>query len=992
MKQVLLGLAFSVLFVFSAMAQSRTVTGTVTSEEEPDGIPGVNISIPGTTTGAITDLDGSYSIAVPAGADELVFSFVGFESQTIQIGNRSVIDVVLEPDVKTLGEVVVVGYGTQSERFSVQSIASLDNADFDRMPILTAQEALQGQAAGVQLTGTSGVGGAQQNIRIRGVASITAGGSPLFVVDGVPLNDASSGDYSNDLGAVPLNPLMELNPSEIESISILKDASAVAIYGSRGANGVVLIQTKKGVAGQSRITADYYQGIQNPTTVRPYMSLQQYNEYQAARTGRPIGDFPQEGFDWPDAVIQQGNISNLSLSASGGSESTTYFLSGTYFKQSTYALGNELDRLNGRLNMSHNFSDRARIGANIGISKSFNDRINSDNSTYAPLTSAFLHVPYTLPYDEDGNYSRPGFIPNILAIEDLATNHYTTRRTTGNIFFEVDILPELTFRTDLGMDQIQTEEAIREPDIVSATGYGYKRIIQDLKWLTTNTLNYETYFGSDHFFGALLGYSYEASDYSSITVEGSGFVSDALPNLASAATPTITSSTGTGWKLASYFSRLNYRYQDRYLFEGSVRRDGSSRFGIDNRYGTFWAVSGGWIMSEEEFIQDTPWLDFLRLNASYGTAGNDRIDNFASLGLYAAGSLGDYAGSPGIYPEQPANPSLGWEESAQLDITANAIMFDGRLEVEASYWNKLTKGLLLDVPIPYTTGFASFTQNAGKMRNQGVDLMIRSLNVNSGDFQWNTTLNVGFLENEVISLPGASEDPEGRPFVSGSSSQRAIVGHPVNTFYLVRYKGVNPETGEAEWLNGDGEPTSSYSSNDRVIVGSAIPNLTGGLTNTFTWKGLELSALFTFVKGNHIMYDDLTFMYSPTNMGLFNLDPGLLDYWTEDNRDAFAPKLNGSTQATFAERSTLQLRKGDHIRLRNLSLTYNLPTDLLEGTRIFRSARIYAMVQNWLTFSGLEKGLEPEVNDGGDNNQRQGESFFTPAQAKTFTIGVSLGL
>src|SRR5690606_13318914 len=275
------------------------------------------------------------------------------------------------------------------------------------------------------------------------------------------------------------------------------------------------------------------------------------------------------------------------------------------------------DRLNGRLNMSHNFSDRARIGANIGISKSFNDRINSDTSTYAPLTSAFLHVPYTLPYDGAGNYSRPGFIPNILAIEDLATNHYTTRRTTGNIFFEVDILPELTFRTDLGMDQIQTEEAIREPDIVSATGYGYKRIIQDLKWLTTNTLNYETYFGSDHFFGALLGYSYEASDYSSITVEGSGFVSDALPNLASAATPTITSSTGTGWKLASYFSRLNYRYQDRYLFEGSVRRDGSSRFGIDNRYGTFWAVSGGWIMSEEEFIQDTPWLEFLRLNASY---------------------------------------------------------------------------------------------------------------------------------------------------------------------------------------------------------------------------------------------------------------------------------------------------------------------------------------------------------------------------------------
>ncbi|MEX2592986.1 MAG: TonB-dependent receptor [Anditalea sp.] len=991
MKKILLGVALTMITVFSVMAQSRTVTGTVTSADEPEGIPGVNVRVQGTTGGAITDLDGTYSVEVPEGSDVLVFSYVGFLAQEIVIGNRTVVDVVLEPDVRTLGEVVVVGYGTQSERFSVQSISSLDNADFDRMPILSAQEALQGQAAGVQLTGTSGVGGSQQNIRIRGVASITAGGSPLFVVDGVPLNDGSSGDYSNDLGAIPLNPLMELNPSEIQSISVLKDASAVAIYGSRGANGVVLIETKKGVAGASRINADYYQGVQNPTTVRPYMSLQQYNQYQSDQTGTPIGDFPQEGFDWPEAVIQQGTVSNLNLSASGGSESTTYFLSGTYFKQSTYALGNDLDRLNGRLNMTHKFSERARIGANMGLSNTFNDRINSDNSTYAPLTSAFLHVPYTLPFDEEGNYTRPGFIPNILAIEDLATNNYTTRRTTGNVYVELDLLPDLTFRSDFGMDQIQTEEAIREPDIVSATGYGYKRIIQDLKWLTTNTLNYERYIGNDHFIGALLGYSYEASDYFSMTVEGSGFVSDALPNLASAATPTTTSSTGTNWKLESYFSRLNYRYKDKFLFEGSVRSDGSSRFGSDNRYGTFWAVSGGWILSEEQFLLNSSWIDFFKLNGSYGTSGNDRIDNFASLGLYSAGTLGDYAGSPGIYPGQPANPSLGWEESAQLDITLNTSMFDNRLDVEVSYWDKLTTGLLLDVPIPYSTGFASLTQNAGEMRNKGIDLMIKSVNVRTGDFEWNTTLNVGFLNNEVISLPGASEDSEGRPFVAGSSSQRAIVGHPVNTFYLVRYNGINPETGEAEWLNTEGEPTSSYSSNDRVIVGSAIPDLTGGLNNTLIWKGFDLSVLFTFVKGNHIMYDDLRFMYNPLNVGSFNLEPRLLDYWTENNRNSFAPKLNGATQSTFAQRSTQQLRKGDHIRLRNLSLTYNLPQNLLEGTKIVRSARVYAMAQNWLTFSSLENGLEPEVNDGGNNNQRQGESFFTPAQAKSFTVGVSLG-
>jgi hypothetical protein len=333
---------------------------------------------------------------------------------------------------------------------------------------------------------------------------------------------------------------------------------------------------------------------------------------------------------------------------------------------------------------------------------------------------------------------------------------------------------------------------------------------------------------------------------------------------------------------------------------------------------------------------------------------------------------------------------LGWEESAQFDLTVNASLLSNRLDIEASVWNKDTEGLLLDVPIPYTTGYASLTQNAGSMRNRGVDLMIQSTNIQTPSFEWRTILNAGFLQNEVLDLPGASKDNEDRRFVEGSSSQRAIEGHPVNTFYLVRYQGINPETGEAEWLTKDGETTNTYSANDRVIVGSAIPRLSGGLTNTFTYKGLVLSALITFVEGNHIMYDDLRFLNNPNNLNSFNLDPQLLNYWTDDNRNSFAPKLNGDTQSSFAQRSTQQLRKGDHIRLRNLSLTYTIPTGIIERTKIIRSARVYGMLQNFFTLSNLEAGLEPEVNDGGGNNQRQGESFFTPAQAKSITLGVSL--
>ena len=978
MSFVLLGL------ITSAWAQ-RAVSGKVTAEGE--GLPGVAVRVKNTSTGTVTDMDGNYRLEVPAGNAVLVFSFIGYADKEVAVGNQSVLNVTLAENVEQLSEVVVVGYGTQAERFTTQSISKIDNKSFENMPVASAQEALQGQAAGVQLVGASGVAGAQQNIRIRGVASLGAGGQPLFVVDGVPMND---GAYSNSSGAVPLNPLVELNPNEIESINILKDASAVAIYGSRGANGVILIQTKKGKAGKTSINAEYYQGIQEATTERTYMNLEQFNRFRTLRSTKPVGDLPQEGFDWPEAVIQQGEMSNLNVSASAGTESTQFYLSGTYLEQSTYVIGNELEKLNGRLNLAHQFSKKLSAGANLGLARTYNDRINSDNSTFAPLTSAYLHTPWNLPFDDEGNYTRLGFIPNLLAIENLATTDLITRRTTGNLYFELQPIANLKFRTDFGTDQVQTEETNRYPDIVSATGSGYKQIIQDFKWLVTNTLSYDNLIGEDHYVAALLGQSYEESDFNSITVAGSGFVSDRLPNVASAATPTTTSATGSEWKLNSLFSRFNYRFRGKYLLEASVRRDGSSRFGIDNRYGTFWAVAGGWILSEENFLQGADFLNLLKLNASYGTAGNDRVGNFASLGLYRGGELGNYGGIPGLYPFQPANPILGWEESAQLDVTLSTAMFSNRVEFEASWWNKVTTGLLLDVPIAYTTGFSSLNQNAGSMRNRGVDIMLKTLNVvTPGGFTWRTNFNIGFLENEVLSLPGATEDDEGRRFVAGSASQRAIEGFPVNSFFLIRYNGINPETGDAEWLTKDGEVTTKPTAADRVYAGSAIPDFTGGFTNTFSYKGLELSAFLTFVKGNYIMFDDLRFLYN-INSG-FNVDPRLLDYWQNPGDVTFAPSYTSPTRGTFAQRSTQQLRKGDYIRLRNLSLAYSLPKGLLERTKFVNRVRVYTMLQNWLTFSDLEEGLEPEITGSGTNNQRQGESFFTPPQPKTFTVGVSIG-
>lgn len=988
--------------VGSAWAQERTVRGTVTGDGTGETLPGVNVFLKGTSTGVVTDIDGVFTINVPGNNAVLVFSFIGLETKEVAVGARSIIDVELSDASQQLSEVVVVGYGTQSAALSTQSVSTIKSDAFENFPIMTAADALQGQAAGVQMTGASGVIGSQPNVRVRGVASITGGSQPLYVVDGVPMNDASGAAYSSTAGSpVALNPLQELNPNEIESITVLKDASAVAIYGSRGANGVILIETKKGKAGKTQINVEHYQGVSEPTVIRPYMSRQQYDTYGQAYfgdtpeewndfIGGAFGPSGLEGFDWVDAVTNQGSIQNTQLSASGGNEKTKFFLSGTYFTQDAYTIANEVERFNGRLNVSHQINDRARLGANIGMSALFNDRINSDNSTFAPQTGAFLQLPYVTPRLEDGSFRRTGFIPNFLALEETSFFEYITRRSTANVFFEYDILPGLTFKTDFGVDLFQSEESTRYADIITPGGSASKFIRQDNKFLTTNTLNYEWISNDgDHYFSALAGQSYEQADFNSIGVAGTGFVSDGLPNTASAATPTTTTASWTGWSLFSLFSRANYRYQNKYLFEASLRRDGSSRFGENSRYGNFYAVSGGWIISEESFFNSSV-VDFLKLNASYGTAGNDRIGNFSSLGLYGAGALGDYAGNPGLFPSQAANVNLGWEETAQLDITLTTSMFNNRLNVEASVYDKTTTGLLLNVPLPFTTGFPNFTENAGEMRNRGIDLMINTKNIETGDFSWSTSFNIGFLENEVLSLPGANLDDEGREFIANTASQRAIVGHPINTFYLIRANGVNPETGDHEWLDINGDPTLSPLASDRVIAGQALPTYTGGLTNNFRYRNFDLSVFFTFVGGNSIMYDDLRFMYSPANVLSFNLDPRILDFWQQPGDQAFAPSMSSPTRNTFAQRSTQQLIRGDYFRLRNLTLGYSVPKSVLDRTFLTK-ARVYVQLQNWFTFfsDAFDLGLEPEVNDGGGVSQFAGESFFTPNQARMATGGVS---
>ena len=984
---LVVGLALS----FGAMAQARKVTGSVVSATDGSALQGVSVSVKGTTTGVVTDAAGKYSVDVD-GKATIVFSYVGFLSQEISVGNRSTINVTLSEDEQLLNEVVVVGYGEQSKKLSTQSISTLSSKSIKDWPALSPQQLLQGQAAGVQMVSSSGVLGSNPSIRIRGSASITGGGQPLFVIDGVPLNDGELSGAQG--GGTGLNPLLNINPNDIESMSVLKDAAAVAIYGSRGANGVILINTKKGTKDKkTELSLDTFTGFSNPTNILPMMNTEQFSTFvNASRTARGLAPqtFSTDYFDWIDNVVQQGRTNNVSLSARGGSSNTTYFISGTYATESGFTIGNDLSRLAGRLNLEHKAKDYLTIGTNLALSTVDMDRIGVENNTFAPLTSSYLQLPFILPRDANGAFVNTGFIQNVLAIEELNTNKFVSRRTTGNVYADFKLLKNLTFRTDFGMDINSGDTKTRSVNLLTPGGSAFRDIQVDNKWLSTNTLRYYLDREKSNL-SILAGYSYETSLFDNVAVGGNGFASDGLPNVASAATPTTTFESRSEWALESQFLRVNYALSGKYLLEGSVRRDGSSRFGTNFRYGIFYAGSAGWVISEENFLKDNEFINFMKLTASYGTAGNDRIGNFSSLALYGGGVASDYIGLPGLRPTQTPNPNLTWEETAQLDLGINTTFYKNIFNLSVNYFNKVTSGVLLDVPFPFTTGFASAAQNVGRMQNRGVDIDFSANLINKRDFKWSIGINSAYLKNTVLELPNASVDADGNRFVQGSAAQRAVEGRSLNEFYLVRANGVNPETGNFEWLDKNGNPTTTYSANNRVFVGSAIPKWVGGFNTNLSYKNIDLSALFSYSYGNKVLIDGLRFTDNINSPG-FNKSTDLLNYWQKPGDVAFVPNLASPTAGLFNQSSTLQLQNGSFLRLRNVNIGYSVPMSVFGTQNVIRSIRVYALGQNlFLVKDKNFRGPDPEVSANGPNNVVQGESFFALPQARTFTFGLNVG-
>jgi len=1007
MKRLIFIVCAFIMSIQLINAQTKQVTGTVTGSDDGLGLPGVSVIIKGTTTGSSTNIDGKYAIDAKS-TDILVFSFVGMQSQEVLVGDQNVIDIVLSALSVGMDEVVVVAYGSQRKRDLTGSVAGIKSEQLKNVPIPSFENALQGQTAGVQINTSSRTGEAN-SVRIRGTSSIGASSQPLYVIDGVPQGDYIIGYTGNN---TQQSPLANINPNDIESIQVLKDAASSSLYGARASNGVILITTKRGKAGKTQIDFSYYGGILKETNTFDVLNGTQFAElwnesnFNAGDSDPQILGSPEEQINtnWWDAVSRTGSIHEWSLSARGGNEKTQFYTGFSYRQEEGYTIGDEFDRLSTRVNVDHKFSEKLRFGSNIGFSRVVNQRISNNNSVSSPSTSAFLNYP-NVPIYGDGSelYGPEGtfydgrgvnVFNNIaynLVKEDEENSHEAiTIRPFINLFAEYEIIPDLVFRSEWGLDYIDVSEkvfwGVNSGDGGGSGGIGQALSYRRTNWIQTQTLRYSKTFNEVHNFSALLGFSYQETRSENSNVTGEGFPNNDLSSLDNAANITNGGSSISDVALDGYFSRINYNYDNKYFAEFSLRRDGSSRFGENDKYAYFPAGSLAWVVSDEDFLSENEWLTFLKVRTSYGLTGNSEVlsdatseatgANFPSRGLYIGGS--DYAGQPGLAPSQLANPDLKWEQTAQFNVGLNIGLFNNRVELEADYYIKKTKDLLLNVILPSVSGYEDYFDNIGKLENKGFEFNLNTRNFVK-DFKWNTNFNIAFNRNKITNL-------DGQIITNGIS--RAIEGEPIGVFFTVKYAGVDPDNGNALYYDLDGNKTSTYSDEFRQIVGDPNPDFTGGLTNTFSYKGVDLSVLLQFVYGNDIYRDAGRFVSNNAN-SIWNQSVDQLNRWQKPGDITDVPRAelfsgNGSG------RSSRWIEDGSYLRVKNITLGYTLPKTIVERLHL-RNVRIFAQAQNWFTFDDYS-GHDPEVSSEGTVNIGQGQDFFQAPPSKTLTFGVNIGL
>jgi TonB-linked SusC/RagA family outer membrane protein len=989
--------------------------GTVTDAQTMAPVAGAQISIRDTGLGGLTNAQGRFVIMnVPAGRLEVRVLMLGYSPQSSVVevaeGGSEVVDFQLDVQAIELEALVATGYAEQTRREVSSAISTIGAVDIANPTVASIDGALIGKAPGVRVIQNAGNPGNGITVRIRGAASITASSQPLYVVDGMPIFRESFGQLG--LGGQDLSAVTGLNPDEIESISILKDAAAAAIYGSRGSNGVIMITTKRGAvsagegeAGRPRFEFSTSYGQQNIARKIDMMNTAEWMDYFGAAMRSDgyteteiqdefdaLGIDPSIDTDWIDAVLRTAPISNTQLSMSGGSSRFRYLISGSYFDQTGIVIGSEYQRASGRVNLDFQATDKLSVVVSASLAQETNQRIESDNSIESAVTNAIANEPWAPIYDDEGGWSDVASYANPVGVGLANDVEAQTLRSFGNVMATYSPLAWLRVSARGGFDILKLREyEYQSPEVPLTYSSGVDGVAQIGNSQGQRLLG-ETFVTADRYFGASElsvtgGASVEVTDRELSFVRGEGYTSPDLHWPTNAAR--VTEYDGTAWEqnLISYFGRATYSYDGRYIVNGSIRRDGSSRFGPENKWGVFPALSVAWSIANEAFMQDVDLFSDLRLRASWGKSGNESIGDFLFLGLYGTSNYGSIAGTA---PSNVPNPTLKWENTREWNVGLEAAFLNDRVGFTAEYYNKATEDLLLNRPITGTSGFTSVLANVGGIENRGWEASLQTVNTR-GTVEWTSNFSITHNTNEVTKLYSSDPSMPGEPFMAWWYN-RVEEGQPLGAFYAYQYEGVDPATGNALFtdLDADGNrvgTTTDPGSDDRMIVGSPHPDYFGGFRNTVRVSGFDLGVFFEYSWGAEIFNamrefsDDGGYFYDN------KFRDALDDYWTPENTDASQPRPSYFGESGARYTSSRWMEDASYIRLGEVSLGYQLPESVASAINA-SSARLFVSGRNLYTWSDYS-GFAPDLNSAGSSggSAQLGVDFYAYPLARTFTIG-----
>jgi TonB-linked SusC/RagA family outer membrane protein len=1021
------------LLLFSSTVHAQEAAKGLVTNSSGKPLEGVTISNRQKNKSTTTAADGSFSIDAAKGTT-LTLSYVGYESQDYKLTNLAGLNIVLQEKVNNMDNVIVIGYGTVQKKDLTGAVGSISDKDLEKASINTPDKALQGKLSGVQVHTNSHAPGGGISVQIRGTASLSAGGSPLYVIDGVPIvNDFVTG-RSTDIGTFgpPPNPLNSIDPSEIASIQVLKDASATAIYGSRAANGVVLITTKRGKTGQQNIDVEYSYGQQQVRKKLNFMNAtqwaQQANEMSELRgqpkvyTDQQIAGFGT-GTDWQDQVYRKAPDKGYKLSFSGGTSAVRYLIAGNITDQQGIITGSNFKRYGTTINIDADVNKRLKIGQSLLFSYTTNKIVPTDTKGYEGVSNvidAIYEAPPTIaPRDSLGQPNMFANFPlgagkeNPLTMTEKYKQQANTARLLANVFANYNLAKGLDLNIRFGIDlndwRYGEYYPIGSEASAGTNGKARQVAMRNLNYTSANTLSYNTNIGKAHSIKALVGYTYQTNKAEVLDATSFGFPSDAFQdyNLGLGSSPQTPGTNASKWTLISYLGRVNYSLLDKYLITGSIRADGDSKFGKNNKYGYFPSAAFAWQAGSEKFIQDLNLFSQLKLRASYGKTGNESIGVYRSLSLLATafGSRSSYIFNgtkvPIAYPQNLANSDLSWEKTSEYNFGIDMGFFKNRLSLSADYYYKKTTDLLLDVPVPSQSGFGSVLQNTGAMLNKGFEFAVNTTNV-EGRFGWTTNANISFNRNEILSLGGAPYQYSG--WVGGANvtphdknTARLEPGHSVGEYYGSVYEGVwksaeeiakvgtmpSAKPGDARYkdVNGDGKYDTEK---DDVFLGNPNPDFTYGMTNDFTYGQFNLHVFFYGEYGNDVLN------LAAQQLKLDGIGPSAfrLDRWSPTNPNGYYPSAGAANPQRV---SSILVEDGSFLRIQNISLGYSLPVKKLGGlSKYVRSTRLAVGVDNLAIFTKYT-GYDPEVNSYGTNNTSKGMDRFGYPPARTFRLNIQFG-